>query len=55
MSVAAAQWDEARSLRLAARLRAAEPRTEALGHCSCSVAVKGLVTRSPARKTPPVG
>ena len=31
MTIAAAQWDEARSLRLAARLRAAEPHTESLG------------------------
>ncbi|MFN7184040.1 MAG: flagellar protein export ATPase FliI [Thermomonas haemolytica] len=31
MSIAAAQWDEARNLRLAARLRAADPRLEAMG------------------------
>ena len=31
MSVAAAQWDAARSLRLASRLRAVEPRPEAMG------------------------
>lgn len=31
MSIAAAQWDEARSLRLAARLRTADPRLEAMG------------------------
>lgn len=31
MSVAAAQWDEARSLRLATQLRARDPRVEALG------------------------
>ncbi|MCR6496382.1 flagellar protein export ATPase FliI [Thermomonas sp. S9] len=31
MSIAAAQWDDARNLRLAARLRAAEPRLEAMG------------------------
>ncbi len=31
MSIAAAQWDDARNLRLATRLRAAEPRLEAMG------------------------
>ncbi|MFN3310764.1 MAG: flagellar protein export ATPase FliI [Thermomonas sp.] len=31
MSIAAAQWDEARNLRLATRLRAADPRLEAMG------------------------
>ncbi|WP_256644841.1 flagellar protein export ATPase FliI [Thermomonas paludicola] len=31
MSIAAAQWDEARSLRLAARLRAADPHPESFG------------------------